>query len=210
MAQSHANTNGDVIVTPHLTPNPNSARFSVNRVILRGSGRDFPDREDAEGSALPERLFAHPDVSAVYIGRDFVTVTTENGGNPLGLADFVIDAIKAHIASGEKPVAPEPRHAPDDDADDDFDGDGDGDEGDHAEAEGEIENRIIAILDKKVRPAVAMDGGDVVFAGYEGGVVMLHMRGACSGCPSSILTLKMGIENLLKEEIPEVVAVEAV
>lgn len=213
----NGHANHDVTVNPLLTPNPSSVRFSVNRTLLQGRGRDFPDRDEADGSPLPQRLFAHPEISAVYIGRDFVTVSVEPGNNPLALADFVVDAIKAHIASGEPPVGPAPNDEYDDDDDEheDADGDDDADNADGAEdgddePRNEIERKIIDVLAKKVRPAVAMDGGDVQFAGFDQGIVLLKMRGACAGCPSATYTLKIGIENLLKEEVPEVIAVESI
>ncbi len=186
-------------VTAALTPNPSTARFAINRPLVSGRGRDYPDRESQEGSPLAQRLFAHPDVTAVYIGEGFVTITVCPGDGPLALAEFVKDALEAHVASGEPAVAPSA------DADDDGDPDGEADgEG------GELGQRIAALLDLKVRPAVAMDGGDIAFAGLENGVVFVHMRGACHGCPSSVMTLRMGVEALLKEEFPgEVVAVEA-
>lgn len=181
-------------VTPNLTPNPLTARFAVNRQLLTGSGRDFVDREATEDtpSPLAERLFANPDIRSVYIGTDFVTITVSEGDSPMAHAEFVVDALKAHAASGEPAV--ESGAATTD-----------------MEGRSELEQQIIQAIDERVRPAVAMDGGDIVFAGLEAGVVQLQLRGACSGCPSSTFTLKMGIENLLKEMFPgDVMAVEAV
>ncbi|MGE3851366.1 MAG: NifU family protein [Planctomycetota bacterium] len=191
---SDANT---VQITPNFTPNPLTVRFAVSRQLLVGSGRDFPTRDTADGSPLPERLFANPDIQSVYVGTDFVTITVSPGDSPMAHAEFVIDAIRSHTAAGEPAVSTPAA----------------GDDGATGDARGttDLERQIIEAIDQRVRPAVAMDGGDIVFAGLEAGVVQLQLRGACSGCPSSTFTLKMGIENLLKELFPgDVLAVEAV
>ena len=183
-------------VTPQLTPNPMSARFQLNRQLVAGPGYDFPNAEAAQESPLAARLFKLEQVKGVYLGTDFVTVTVVPGHNPLSIAEFVDQAIREHFGTGEPAYVPS--------------GEGDGNE--HAAKAGsELERQIMEVLDLKVRPAVADDGGDVIFAGYENGVVKLELRGACSGCPSSLMTLKVGIENLLREEFPEdITAVEPV
>ncbi len=134
------------------------------------------------------------DVAAVFLGADFVTVTKAPDVDWQVLKPAVLGAIMEHFTSGEPVIreAAGPAHAA---------GDGDNDE---------IVSQIVELLDTRVRPAVAMDGGDIVFHGFEQGVVYLHMQGACSGCPSSTVTLKMGIENLLRHYVPEVQEVQAV
>ena len=126
-----------------------------------------------------------PGVVGVFLSSNFVTVTKEEGPEWTDLAAPLVDAIKAHAASGEPALGPafEP---------------------DAATGEGDVVNRIRHILEQEVRPAVAMDGGDVVFAGFEDGVVRVHLQGACVGCPSATATLRFGIEARLREEIPEV------
>ena len=182
-------------VTPQLTPNPGSARFQLSRTLLAGAGRDFASLADAAASPLAQRLFAIPQVRSVYLGRDFVTVTVHAGQHPLSIAEFVDLAIREHFESNQPAI----------------DGETEAGSGHAAAGSSELARQIMEVLDLKVRPVVAEDGGDIVFAGFEEGIVKLEMRGACSGCPSSLMTLKMGIENLLKEEFPEdVLAVEPV
>lgn len=183
-----------VVITPQPTPNPNSTKFSVNRRLLDGPGRDFPEPDAAADSPLAFRLFHRPEVRGVFIGPGFVTVTASADADWFALADFVKEALEAHIASGEPAVAatggPEQRSPADD-----------------ATA---IEQGIQRVLNTEIRPAVAMDGGDVTFDSFRDGVVYLRLRGACSGCPSSLMTLKMGIEERLKEDFPEIRSVQAV
>lgn len=176
------------------TPNPATLKFIPGREVMGAGTADFPNPEAAERSPLAERLFAVPDVAAVFLGADFVTVTKAGMADWQVLKPAVLGAIMEHFTSGE-PVIREaggPAHAA---------GDGENDE---------VVAQIIELLDTRVRPAVAMDGGDIVFHGFEGGTVFLHMQGACAGCPSSTATLKMGIENLLRHYIPEVEEVQAV
>lgn len=181
-------------VVPEETPNPASVKFCVNRRLLDGAGYDFPSPSAASSSPLATKLFANEQVRGVYIGPGFVTITADLDADWFALADYVTDALRNHIESGEPVlVAPDGRVLTP-----------------HAKSESEIEAGIVAVLDGEIRPAVAMDGGDVTFAGYSDGVVQLRLRGACSGCPSARMTLKMGIESRLRELFPEIVAVEAV
>ncbi len=176
------------------TPNPATLKFLPSREVMPVGTADFPTREAAARSPLATRLFGVPDVAAVFLGADFITVTKAPEVDWQALKPAVLGAIMEHFTSGE-PVLREaagPAHAS---------GDGDNDE---------IVSQIVELLDTRVRPAVAMDGGDIVFHGFEDGVVYLHMQGACSGCPSSTVTLKMGIENLLRHYVPEVQEVQAV
>lgn len=176
------------------TPNPATLKFLPGREVIAAGTADFPNREAAARSPLAMRLFEVSDVSAVFLGADFVTVTKAPDVDWQVLKPAVLGAIMEHFTSGD-PVIREavgPAHAS---------GDGDNEE---------IVSQIVELLDTRVRPAVAMDGGDIVFHGFEDGVVYLHMQGSCSGCPSSTVTLKMGIENLLRHYVPEVQEVQAV
>lgn len=176
------------------TPNPATLKFLPGRDVIATGTADFPNREAAARSPLAVRLFDVSDVTAVFLGADFVTVTKAPEVDWQVLKPAVLGAIMEHFTSGD-PVISEPAgpaHAS---------GDGDNDE---------IVSQIVELLDTRVRPAVAMDGGDIVFHGFKEGIVYLHMQGACSGCPSSTVTLKMGIENLLRHYVPEVQEVQAV
>ena len=187
MAQSD---NVKLSIRPEATPNPRSVRFVLDRALMEGCGADFRSLEKAERSPLARRLFGIDGVAGVFVGPNFVTITT--GGQPdwNAVMEQVDRLLREHIASGEPAVV----------------GGGDG----AGEGRSEIEKGIIRVIEEEIRPAVAMDGGDVVFGGYEDGVVHLHLRGACAGCPSSVMTLKMGIERRLKEEFPEIVSVEGI
>lgn len=176
------------------TPNPATLKFLPGQEVMSAGTADFPSRDAAAPSPLARRIFAVDEVAAVFLGSDFVTVTKSPDADWQVLKPAVLGAIMEHYTSGE-PVMREaagPAHAT---------GDGDNDE---------VVAQIVELLDTRVRPAVAMDGGDIVFHGFEDGVVFLTMQGACAGCPSSTATLKMGIENLLRHYIPEVDEVQAV
>ena len=173
-------------ITAEMTPNPNTLKFNVNRVLAESGSLNFPDREKAKGAAI-EPLFDVENVLGVMVGRDFITVTKRPEANWQVMVEPVIAAIKKLFDSG-KALVPEGAPAA----------------ADSHSANGEVEQKIRAILDNEIRPAVAMDGGDIIFYGYENGVVTLHLQGSCSSCPSSVMTLKMGVENRLKSLIPEV------
>ena len=157
---------------------------------------DFPNADTAVASPLAQRLFEVDGVSGVFLGSDFITVT-KSAGEWQHLKPALLGAIMDHFTSGAPMLAQEggevaAAHA-------DYDGEDE-----------ELVTQIKDLLDTRVRPAVAQDGGDIVFHGYKEGTVFLHLRGACAGCPSSEMTLKNGIENLLRHYIPEVEQVEAV
>ncbi len=168
-----------------ITPNPNTLKFNVNRPLLNSGTLNFPDHEKARGSALAEGLFEITNVIGVMVGRDFITVTKAPAANWQDMAGNVTNRIQELLNSG-KTLLPqtEGQASPD--------------------ASSEIAQKIMAILDSEIRPAVNMDGGDITFHGYENGIVTLHLQGSCSHCPSSIMTLKMGVENRLKSLIPEI------
>ncbi len=173
------------------TPNPNTLKFLPGRDVLGSTTASFSDAAMAQSSPLASRLFALGGVTGVFLGSDFISVTKSEGVDWPVLKPAVLGAVMDHYTSGEALIS---ETAP-------------------AAAVGEdspIVVQIKELLDTRVRPAVANDGGDIIFRAFEDGVVYLHMQGACSGCPSSTATLKHGIENMLRYYVPEVQAVEAV
>jgi len=177
------------------TPNPATMKFLPGCEIMETGTADFASADSAARSPLATALFRLEGVARVFLGADFITVTrTDEVGWPV-LKPRVLGAIMDHFVAG-LPVI-------------DSDG-GDLMEEDVDPADQEIVDQIKELLDTRVRPAVAGDGGDIVFRGFRDGIVLLHMQGACSGCPSSTATLKHGIENMLRHYVPEVVAVEQV
>ena len=183
----------DYTVDLEFTPNPNSLKYVTRPDLMERGAVTFARAEDAVGkSTLAEKLFAIEGISAVMVGKNFVTITLSNHNKLTEINDRVIDTVKAALQSGEKVVS------------DDALGNR------NSVANSDIEKQIVEILDAEIRPAVAMDGGDITFEKYQDGIVFLHMQGACAGCPSSTATLKMGIENRLREKIPEIVEVVAV
>lgn len=185
---------GDVYVSLEFTPNPNTLKYSVNRQLLDSGAVNLPRRQDAEAkSPLGLRLFEIPGIVGVMIGRDFVTVTKSEEGDWDVVHKNTSSIIERHLTDGLPVVNADALAQPA-----------------HKGGDSQVEQRIRAILDAEVRPAVAMDGGDITFDRYQDGVVYLYMQGSCSGCPSSTATLKMGIETRLKQEIPEIVEVVAV
>jgi Fe-S cluster biogenesis protein NfuA len=186
-----------MFIQTEATPNPATLKFIPGQQVLPGGTRDFRDLETARhASPLAARLFEIEGVSGVFLGGDFISVT-KSGGEWQHMKPALLGAIMEHYLSGAPAVT------------DLAEGDGHSAAGDSGE-DGEIVQTIKELLDTRVRPAVAQDGGDIVFHGYESGIVYLHMRGACSGCPSSTATLRHGIENLLRHFIPEVQEVRAV
>lgn len=185
-----------MFIQTEQTPNPATLKFLPGQDVMAEGVAEFTDPERARRlSPLAARLFGVEGVTGVYLGRDFISVTKDGGEEWRQLKPAVLGAIMEHYLSGE-PAALEGARL-----------------GDPAAAAGEDDaavKRIKELIETRVRPAVAQDGGDIVFHGFERGVVYLHLRGACSGCPSSIMTLKNGIENLLKHYVPEVVEVRAI
>ena len=192
-----------MLIEIERTPNPATRKFLPGQTVMPSGGRDFATPEAASASPLAEALFATEMVDGVYFGRDFVSVSAaptvewdslEPEVLSILLDHFMLDAplFKQGSAAGIEIAADEAISIEEDPADAD------------------IIEQIKELLDTRVRPAVAQDGGDIVFHGYDNGVVYLHMRGACAGCPSSTATLRHGIENLLRHFIPEVQEVRAV
>ena len=179
------------------TPNPATLKFLPGRDVMGAAPpADFPNAESAKASPLAESLFKIPQVSSVFLGSDFITIT-KSEDDWQQLKPILLTALMDFFLTGLPVINQTP-------ASQDVSEGADGEEGDP-----EIVSTIKQLLDTRVRPAVAQDGGDIVFHGYEDGVVSLTMRGACAGCPSSTATLKHGIENLLKHFIPEINEVRA-
>ncbi|MCB1883841.1 MAG: NifU family protein [Geminicoccaceae bacterium] len=183
-----------MFIQTEQTPNPATLKFLPGQDVLAEGTLDLRDPAEAgTASPLAKRLFACEGVTGVYLGRDFISVTKAEGEDWYLMKPAVLGAIMEHFLSGDPAVNPG-AEVPAADADD---------------ADPTV-RQIKELLDTRVRPAVAQDGGDIVFHGFERGVVYLHMQGACAGCPSSVMTLKNGIENLLKYYVPDVVEVRAV
>ena len=176
-------------ISAEVTPNPNTLKFNVNKTLLESGSLNFPDRKSAAGAYLPEKLFEVESVLGVMIGRDFITVTKLPAANWQSIVSTVTEKIKTILGSGQTLFPQEFQTT--------AIASGSGNDS-------EIEKKICEILDSEIRPAVAMDGGDITFYGYRDGVVTLHLQGSCSSCPSSVMTLKMGVENRLRQAIPEV------
>jgi Fe-S cluster biogenesis protein NfuA len=177
------------------TPNPATLKFLPGREVMGFSTADFASASSAARSPLASALFGLPGVARVFLGGDFISVTRNDEQSWQALKPQVLGAIMDHFVAG-RPV---------------IEGDDDLAEAEDVDpADQEVVDQIKELLDTRVRPAVAGDGGDIVFRGYRQGIVRLHMQGSCSGCPSSSATLKHGIENMLRHYVPEVVAVEQV
>ncbi|TKZ22465.1 NifU family protein [Shimia litoralis] len=185
-----------MFIQTESTPNPATLKFLPGQTVLETGTADFPSSEGASVSPLASRIFAVNGVSGVFFGNDFVTVTKSEATEWDHIKPAILGAIMEHFQSGQPVMAGEAA-APSGHAA-------------HDGPDGEIVGQIKELLDTRVRPAVAQDGGDITFHGFDRGVVYLHMQGACAGCPSSTLTLKMGIENLLRHYIPEVTEVRPV
>lgn len=183
-----------MFIQTETTPNPLTLKFMPGVAVNEGEPVGFTDKASARRSPLAEILFAIPEVRAVFLGSDFITVTKSEASQWDFLKPEILTTIMEHFVagkpvfiSGELPVAA---------AEDSNDS--------------ELVKQIKELIETRVRPAVAQDGGDIVYRGFEDGIVKLELHGSCSGCPSSSVTLKSGIENMLKHYIPEVVAVEEV
>jgi len=186
-----------MFIQTEATPNPATLKFIPGRVVLDGGTMEFADREAASRSPLAERLFAVQGVTGVFYGSDFVTVT-KAGGDWQHLKPAILGAIMEHYMSGA-PLLADGIAASDEvrDEEDEF----------FNEEDADTVATIKDLIETRVRPAVANDGGDITFRGFRDGIVYLNMKGACAGCPSSTATLQHGIQNLLKHFVPDVVEV---
>lgn len=191
-----------MLIETEATPNPSTLKFLPGQVVMEAGTRDFAAPEEAEASPLAEALFSLGDVTGVFFGRDFISVTAAPGVNWSDLKPDVLGILMEHFsanmplfrAGSAAGIAVPPADA------------------EFAEnpEDAEIVAQIKELIETRVRPAVANDGGDIVFRGFDQGKVYLQMQGACSGCPSSTMTLKSGIEQLLRYYVPEVTEVRAV
>ncbi len=186
-----------MFIQTEQTPNPATLKFLPGVVVMEQGVADFAKVEEAEASPLAQALFAIDGVQGVFLGQDFISVTKSAGKEWFLLKPSILGTVMEHFTAG-RPVMLEANSEAQDGA---VDADG---------LDSEVVSQIRELIDTRVRPAVAMDGGDIVFRGFESGVVYLSMHGACQGCPSSTATLKIGIENMLKHYIPEVVEVRPV
>lgn len=184
------------MIYTEITPNPASLKFVLSQTILPKGSADFPDLASADEAPLVKKLFDFKFVERVFLGYNFVTLTKSDAFQWEEIIPVVKDFLKAYIASGQ-PMLSEAylEEIPSQGADEEDD---------------EITQKIKSLLESHVRPAVAMDGGDIIYENFEDGIVKVRLQGSCSGCPSSTLTLKAGIEGLLTRMIPEVKSVEAV
>ena len=188
-----------MFIQTEATPNPATLKFIPGRVVTDGNPMEFSSREAATRSPLAEKLFEVPGVTGVFYGSDFITVTKASG-EWQQLKPAILGAIMEHYMSGA-PLLADGTAANDDESDeaDEF----------FNEADADTVAQIKDLIETRVRPAVANDGGDITFRGFKDGIVYLNMKGACSGCPSSTATLKHGIQNLLKHFVPDVVEVQS-
>ncbi len=188
-----------MLIETETTPNPATLKFLPGRVVMEAGTRDFASYEEAEASPLAEALFNLGDIEGVFFGRDFVSVTAAPSVPWLNLKQDVLSIMMDHFAGNMPLFKPAtagfsvPMES----------------EGDYDPADEDIVIQIKELIETRVRPAVANDGGDIIFKGYDQGRVWLKMQGACAGCPSSTATLKQGIESLLKHYVPEVTEVLA-
>jgi Fe-S cluster biogenesis protein NfuA len=185
----------DMFIQTEATPNPATLKFLPGREVLGNGTAEFRNADEAHSSPLAERLFGVSGVSGVFLGDDFVSVTKSEGEWP-HMKPAILGAIMEHFMAGTPVLLEEPTAETDSEF---FD-----------EGEAETVAIIKELIDTRVRPAVAQDGGDITFQGFRDGVVYLKMRGACAGCPSSTATLKQGIENLLRHFVPEVSEVQQI
>ncbi len=190
-----------MLIHTEQTPNPSTRKFLPGCTVTETGSRDFPDYESAEASPLARALFDTGMVEGVFFGRDFISVTAAPGVEWRDLKPQVLGILLDHFSSGA------PLFKAGSAAGISVDG---GEEIADDPEDAEIVAQIRELIETRVRPAVAQDGGDIVYRGFQKGTVYLALHGACSGCPSSTMTLKQGIEGLLKHYVPEVEQVEAV
>jgi Fe-S cluster biogenesis protein NfuA len=192
-----------MFIQTETTPNPATLKFLPGREVMATDTVDFPDADAGRRSPLASRLFAIPGVERVFFGSDFVTVTKRDGADTdwRHLKPMILGAIMEHFTQGLPLFDAAPASDAGGQAEPVYEGE-----------EADIVAQIKELIETRVRPAVAADGGDIIFKGFDGGsgTVFLHLQGSCSGCPSSSITLKNGIENMLRHYVPEVSAVEAV
>ena len=184
-----------MFIETEQTPNPATLKFLPGRVVMDSGTADFASPAEAVRSPLAERLFQVEGVQRVFLGQDFISITKASDKEWFVLKPALLGVIMEHFIAGKPVLLAGATPGEDESADG---------------PQSEVVAQIKELLETRVRPAVAQDGGDIIFRKFENGVVYLHMQGACSGCPSSTATLKMGIENMLRHYVPEVVEVRPV
>lgn len=182
-----------MFIQTEQTPNPATLKFLPGRPVMEKGTADFPNADVASRSPLARRLFDIEGVTGVFLGSDFITVAKSSGVEWYVLKPQILGTIMEHLTAGLPVIEADAQEA----------------DSTEEEEDDEVVRQIKELLDTRVRPAVAMDGGDIIYHRFEDGVVYLTMQGACSGCPSSTATLKAGIENMLRHYVPEVARVEA-
>ena len=186
-----------MFIQTEATPNPATLKFLPGQPVLPEGVLDIPSAEDSDSSPLAARLFTVPGVTGVFLGSDFITVTKSGDAEWQHLKPAILGAIMEHFLSGAPAVVTGAAEAGT--AEEFYDS-----------KDADVVAQIKELLDTRVRPAVANDGGDISFRGFKDGIVFVHMKGACSGCPSSTATLRSGVQNLLRHFVPEVVEVHPV
>jgi Fe-S cluster biogenesis protein NfuA len=183
-----------MFIQTESTPNPSSLKFIPDGAVVAGShATEYKNQAQAAGnSLLAEQLFSVPGVESVFLGSDFITINKSDNKEWHEIKTEILALIMDFFVSG-KPVINEKQSSANSENED-----------------SDVVKQIKELIEVKVRPAVAMDGGDIIYRGFEDGIVLLQLKGSCSGCPSSIITLKNGIENMLKHYIPEVIGVESI
>lgn len=184
-----------MFIQTETTPNPATVKFLPGQGILEQGTIEFSAADQAENSPLAQRLFGLQGVTRVFLATDFVSVSKADDTDWSMLKPMVLAALMEHLSMGQPIILVSETVQ---------------ENLDPSEPEDEISSQIKALLDERVRPMVAMDGGDIIFDRFEDGIVYLHMQGACAGCPSSTATLKIGVENMLKHYVPEVIEVRPV
>jgi len=181
-----------MFIQTEATPNPLTLKFNPGVPVMETGTAFYTNAADAKDSPLAETLFAVDGVTAIFLGSDFITVTKKENESWETLKPLLLTSIMDHFVAGKPVITVKKTIAAADENDSD------------------VVKHIKELIETRVRPAVAQDGGDIIFLGFADGIVTLELHGACSGCPSSTATLKGGIENMLKHYVPEVIAVEAV
>lgn len=182
-----------MFIQTESTPNPLTLKFTPGVEVMQSGTVFFTGKDDASISPLASALFEVEGVNAIFLGSDFITVTKDEASHWEALKPILLTTIMDHFMAGKPVMIKAGAAAPTSN-----------------ENDSDIVKQIKELIETRVRPAVAQDGGDIIFRGFEDGIVQLELHGSCSGCPSSTVTLKNGIENMLKHYVPEVVAVEAV
>ncbi len=180
-----------MFIQTEQTPNPETLKFLPGRVVMKEGTAFFQSIEEASQSPFAKKLLGLEEVKGVFFGSDFITITKEDDKKWEVIKPIILGAIEEHYNSNEETILSDHNKVGKSSLKTDDD-------------DSETVKQIKELLDTRVRPAVAMDGGDIIYKNFKEGVVYLHMQGACAGCPSSTATLKMGIENMLKHYVPEV------